>query len=187
MGLTLLRSHQREFLLEYGRALKNTPQIFRRIAFRRRTLEEELAEVREASMPCGPVVVALPCRLWGLAQEPGQASAHPASFLSDGNSSEQRMMLSSAACHAAQALLRGSLRKAFNSFDLLCLGLGIVIGTGWGLLSGVAAETYAGRVRQFSGQMPRHAACLSLHSCCWCCALSRLVSLTMHQRTRAVM
>lgn len=29
-----------------------------------------------------------------------------------------------------QALLRGSLRKAFNGFDLLCLGLGIVIGTG---------------------------------------------------------
>lgn len=48
MGWTLLRSHQREFLLEYGRALKNTPQTFRRIAFRRRTLEEELSEVRGA-------------------------------------------------------------------------------------------------------------------------------------------
>lgn len=45
---------------------------------------------------------------------------------------------------ALQALLRGSLRKAFNGFDLLCLGLGIVIGTGWGLLSGIAAETFAG-------------------------------------------
>ena len=43
-----------------------------------------------------------------------------------------------------QALLRGSLRKAFGMFDLLCLGLGIVIGSGWGQLSGAAAELYAG-------------------------------------------
>ncbi|KAL4458381.1 hypothetical protein ABPG75_013246 [Micractinium tetrahymenae] len=86
MGWTLLRSHQREFLLEYVRALKNTPQTLRRMAFRRRTLEEELSE----------------------------------------------------------ALLRGSLRKAFSGFDLFCLGLGIVIGTGWGLLSGLAAKTFAG-------------------------------------------
>lgn len=48
MGWTLLRSHQREFLLEYVRALKNTPQTLRRMAFRRRTLEEELSEVRAA-------------------------------------------------------------------------------------------------------------------------------------------
>ena len=86
MGWTLLKSHQREFLRDYGHALVNTPEIFRRFAFRRRTLEEELQE----------------------------------------------------------ALLRGSLRKAFNGFDLLMLGLGIVIGTGWGLLSGIAAETFAG-------------------------------------------
>lgn len=34
------------FLKEYWAALRNTHQIFWRIAFRRRTLEEELQEVR---------------------------------------------------------------------------------------------------------------------------------------------
>jgi hypothetical protein len=43
-----------------------------------------------------------------------------------------------------QALLRGSLRKAFGAFDLLCLGLGVVIGTGWAQLTGTAAQQYAG-------------------------------------------
>ena len=42
-----------------------------------------------------------------------------------------------------QALLRGSLRKAFGAFDLLSLGLGIVIASGWTQLSGTAAR-YAG-------------------------------------------
>ncbi len=86
MGWTLLKSHQREFLRDYVQALLNTPQIFRRLAFRRRTLEEELQE----------------------------------------------------------ALLRGSLRKAFNGFDLLMLGLGIVIGSGWAQLTGTAAQQYSG-------------------------------------------
>lgn len=86
MGWTLLKSHQREFLRDYGHALVNTPEIFRRFAFRRRTLEEELQE----------------------------------------------------------ALLRGSLRKAFNGFDLLMLGLGIVIGSGWAQLTGTAAQEYSG-------------------------------------------
>ncbi|EFN54400.1 hypothetical protein CHLNCDRAFT_36103 [Chlorella variabilis] len=74
------------FLKEYWAALRNTHQIFWRIAFRRRTLEEELQE----------------------------------------------------------ALLRGSLRKAFSGFDLLLLGLGIVIGSGWAQLSGVTAQQFAG-------------------------------------------
>jgi len=48
------------------------------------------------------------------------------------------------AAASLQALLRGSLRKAFGGFDLLCLGLGIVISSGWGQLSGEAACHYAG-------------------------------------------
>ena len=43
-----------------------------------------------------------------------------------------------------QALLRGSLRKAFSGFGLLFLGLGIVIGSGWAQLSGSTAQQYAG-------------------------------------------
>lgn len=43
-----------------------------------------------------------------------------------------------------QALLRGSLRKAFSGFGLLMLGLGIVIGSGWAQLSGMAGQQYAG-------------------------------------------
>jgi hypothetical protein len=43
-----------------------------------------------------------------------------------------------------QAVLRGSLRKAFGGLDLLLLGLGIVIGSGWAQLTGSAAQQYAG-------------------------------------------
>lgn len=46
--------------------------------------------------------------------------------------------------YSLQALLRGSLRKAFSGFDLLLLGLGIVIGSGWAQLSGVTAQQFAG-------------------------------------------
>ena len=88
-------------------------QIFKRIAFRRRTLEEELQEVGKqggaAAWKCCP-----------------RASLRRPAHLS------------------AQALLRGSLRKAFGGFDLLCLGLGIVIGSGWAQLTGNAAQQYAG-------------------------------------------
>lgn len=41
-------------------------------------------------------------------------------------------------------MLRGNLRKAFNSFDLLMIGLGIVIGSGAFKLTGQAQATYAG-------------------------------------------
>ncbi|PSC68357.1 cationic amino acid transporter 1-like [Micractinium conductrix] len=86
-GVAMISSAERKaFARDYFSALLQLPQLFRRLAFRRRTLEEELNE----------------------------------------------------------ALLRGSLRKAFGMFDLLCLGLGIVIGSGWGQLSGAAAELYAG-------------------------------------------
>lgn len=43
-----------------------------------------------------------------------------------------------------QALLRGSLRKAFGAIDLWLLGLGIVVGGGWAQLTGVVAQQYAG-------------------------------------------
>jgi hypothetical protein len=43
-----------------------------------------------------------------------------------------------------QALLRGSLRKAFGGIDLWLLGLGIVVGGGWAQLTGVVAQQYAG-------------------------------------------
>lgn len=40
-------------------------------------------------------------------------------------------------------MLRGSLRKAFGGFDILMLGCGIVIGSGWAQLMGTTA-LYAG-------------------------------------------
>ena len=43
-----------------------------------------------------------------------------------------------------QALLRGSMRKAFGGMDLWMLGLGLVVATGWATLSGSAAQQYAG-------------------------------------------
>ncbi|EFN53780.1 hypothetical protein CHLNCDRAFT_58448 [Chlorella variabilis] len=42
-----------------------------------------------------------------------------------------------------EAMLRGSLRKAFGGFDVLCLGLGILIGSGWAQFTGTAG-VYAG-------------------------------------------
>ena len=44
----------------------------------------------------------------------------------------------------ASVVMRGSLRKAFSGFGLLMLGLGIVIGSGWAQLSGMAGQQYAG-------------------------------------------
>jgi APA family basic amino acid/polyamine antiporter len=44
----------------------------------------------------------------------------------------------------AEAMLRGSLRRAFSRFDLLMMGLGIVIGTGFFSLTGPAAILLAG-------------------------------------------
>ncbi|KAI7840220.1 hypothetical protein COHA_006002 [Chlorella ohadii] len=43
-----------------------------------------------------------------------------------------------------EALLRGSMRKAFGRFDLLMLGLGITVASGYAQLSGYAAQQYAG-------------------------------------------
>ena len=43
-------------------------------------------------------------------------------------------------------MLRGNLRKAFHGFDLLMIGLGIVIGTGAFSLTGEAQAKYAGYV-----------------------------------------
>jgi len=40
-------------------------------------------------------------------------------------------------------MLRGSHRKALSGFDVLMLGLGVVIGSGWAQLTGTAA-LYAG-------------------------------------------
>lgn len=45
-----------------------------------------------------------------------------------------------------QAMLRGNLRKTFTKFDLLMLGLGIVIGSGVFSLTGKAAALTAGYV-----------------------------------------
>lgn len=41
---SILDASNRQLLGEWGRALLRTPQIFRRLAFRRRTLEEELQQ-----------------------------------------------------------------------------------------------------------------------------------------------
>lgn len=88
----------KQLLGEWAQAVLQTPQIFRRLAFRRRTLEEELQEVRlrRLQLPPPPTAAATR-RCQPLLQAP------------------------------VQAALRGSLRKAFNGFALLCLGLGIVI------------------------------------------------------------
>lgn len=42
-----------------------------------------------------------------------------------------------------EAMMRGTLRKAFGAFDVVCLGLGVVIASGWAQLLGNAA-LYAG-------------------------------------------
>ena len=75
-----------DLVYEYGQALLHTPSIFRRLAFKTRTLEEELQE----------------------------------------------------------AMLRGNLRRSLGRFDLLMLGLGVVIGTGVFSLTGVAQARFAG-------------------------------------------
>jgi hypothetical protein len=54
------------------------------------------------------------------------------------------LILSSPHPPTLQALLRGSLRKAFGGLDLWLLGLGIVIASGWAQLTGSAAQQYAG-------------------------------------------
>jgi len=36
------------------------------------------------------------------------------------------------------------MRKSLGTFNLLCLGLGIVMGSGWSQLTGAAAQQYAG-------------------------------------------
>jgi len=41
-------------------------------------------------------------------------------------------------------MLRGSLRKKLNGFDLLMIGLGVVIGTGAFSLTGQGQAVYAG-------------------------------------------
>lgn len=53
-----------------------------------------------------------------------------------------------------QALLRGSLRKAFAGFDLWMLGLGLVIGSGWAQLTGSAGQQYAGCGGQWGSDRP---------------------------------
>jgi APA family basic amino acid/polyamine antiporter len=97
------RNH--ELLKEWFTAVKRTPQILKRMAFRRRTLEEELRE----------------------------------------------------------ALLRGSMRKAFGGFDLLMLGLGITVASGYAQLTGYAAQEFAGPAvilsYMFSGMAALLAAC----------------------------
>lgn len=103
-------------LQEYWEAIRQTPQIFKRTAFRRRTLEEELQEVGSPS---------------------GTSAAQRASLCgTDGSAGCASTIL--------QALLRGSLRKAFGGLDLWLLGLGIVIASGWAQLTGTAAQEYAG-------------------------------------------
>jgi hypothetical protein len=43
-----------------------------------------------------------------------------------------------------QAMLRGSLRKVLHGFDLLMIGLGVVIGSGAFSLTGEGQALYAG-------------------------------------------
>lgn len=71
---------------EYGQALRHTPSIFMTLAFKTRTLEEELHE----------------------------------------------------------AMLRGSLRRTLSWFNLLMIGLGVVIGTGVFTMTGAVQARFAG-------------------------------------------
>ena len=41
-------------------------------------------------------------------------------------------------------MLRGNLKRAFSLFDLLMIGLGITIGSGVFILTGVSQGAYAG-------------------------------------------
>lgn len=75
-----------DLVYEFGQAVMHMPDLFRRLAFKTRTLDEELHE----------------------------------------------------------AMLRGALRRSFSGFDLLMLGLGIVIGTGAFTLTGQAQAQFAG-------------------------------------------
>ena len=125
--MQLFRRHTALFLREYGSAVLRVPQLFRRLAFRRRTLEEELQEVMLlARWGCR-----FSLRLW--------APHYPRRRR---RRCRRRQPLATLPC--LQALLRGSLRKAFGMFDLLCLGLGIVIGSGWTQLTGSTAQQYSG-------------------------------------------
>jgi len=52
-----------DFIYEYGQAVRNIPQLFSRLAFKTRTLEQELQEVRDVSFSSIGETFALVCRL----------------------------------------------------------------------------------------------------------------------------
>lgn len=105
---------QNDLFKEYIQAVLRTPELLRRLAFRTRTLEEELQEVRflVSILPKNPID-----------QHRLTTSPHPTTM---------------------QAMLRGQLRQSFNKLDLLMLGTGIVIGSGVFQLTGLVAAVYAG-------------------------------------------
>ena len=49
-----------DLIYEYGQAIKNMPQLLRRLAFRTRTLEDELQEVRACLAPVPPPPLLVP-------------------------------------------------------------------------------------------------------------------------------
>ena len=120
----------RTFAREYISALRNLPQIVKYTCFRRRTLDEELQEVRFPHT----VIQGQPCKRRGSACI---KQCQPAAL---GRAAAANPLLAP----ALQALVRGSMRKAIGGWDLLFLGLGIVIGSGWAQLTGMAAQHYAG-------------------------------------------
>ena len=109
-------------------AVMQTPQILKRMAFRKRTLQEELQEASSSAECCvHQRSAAAGC------SSPLDSSCPPPAHPCRRN---------------LQALLRGSMRKAFGGFDLLMLGLGITIASGFAQLTGYAAQQYAGCVQR---------------------------------------
>ncbi len=159
---------------EYLSALARLPQIAKRHCFRRRTLQEELNEVSRV------LRLAPPETPWSGEDAPGHASLAKSPTLRRqekgshqpschvGPTSPQSCLpvcLSSRRCAPhppsfappVQAMLRGSLRQAFGGFDILMLGCGIVIGSGWSQLMGMAAL--------YAGWVARHSPCWESEAC----------------------
>ena len=130
------RATYKLLLADYADALLQAPQLLHRLAFRTRNLEDELQEARagvgvgwrrdrllRATRRGGAAL------LWAGARPSPLRALTPAGRVPD---------------RPLQALLRGNLQKAFGGYDLLLLGLGIVIGSGWAQLTGYAAVAVAG-------------------------------------------
>lgn len=133
---------------EWFGALRSLPSIAPRLLFRKRTLEEELQEVRQLVVCGSGCAAAVAPPHLGCMHASGAVfpllQMHQRKFeQAAGRHTCQHLQSPLVAAAPAQAMLRGSLRKTFGGFDVLCLGLGILIGSGWAQFTGTAG-VYAG-------------------------------------------